>query len=230
MIDALASAFSSSGVVFSRPSVPHAQNPSSTSTAAVSPFDQEASSLQISLEGRNALKALGEPKDAAYEEESKKEGADTGSSNLSDEEKEEVKELKDRDREVRQHEQAHLSAAGSYAKGGAHFEYTQGPDGKRYATSGHVNIDTSPIHDNPEATIQKAQVIKRAANAPAEPSGKDRQVASEATKMEMEARRQVNEKRQEETSDGPSGAKSGPMANYGQSGAPRLGSQINLMA
>ena len=121
-----------------------------------------------------------------------------GSSELTEEEQQEVAELKKRDREVRAHEQAHLSAAGPYARGGAQYDYETGPDGHRYATGGGVGIDTSPVPDDPSATIQKARVVKRAALAPAEPSPQDRRVAAEAGRMENKARRELSEERMEE--------------------------------
>jgi len=107
---------------------------------------------------------------------------------LSEEDKTRLQELRSRDREVRAHEAAHKSAAGSYAKGSAQFTYDEGPDGKRYAVGGEVSIDTSKISGDPEATIRKAQTIRRAANAPAQPSGQDRSVAAQATQMESVAR------------------------------------------
>jgi len=111
----------------------------------------------------------------------------------------EIDKLKKIDAEVRLHEQMHLSAAGPYARGGANFQYTSGPDGKKYAVAGEVSIDTSEIPNNPQATITKAQVIRRAALAPAEPSGQDRSVAAEATQMEMKAKQDLL-KQESETS------------------------------
>ena len=55
-----------------------------------------------------------------------------------------------------------------------------------------MQIDTSKESD-PEVTIRKAQQIYRAALAPAEPSSQDRSVASQAKKMEMEARSELRE-------------------------------------
>ena len=110
-----------------------------------------------------------------------------GQAGLSDEQIQEVTSLKQRDTEVRQHENAHIAAAGAYARG-VSFEYQTGPDGKRYAVGGEVSIDTSPVHDNPDATIAKARTIRAAANAPADPSAQDRQVAAAATRMEAAAR------------------------------------------
>ena len=114
--------------------------------------------------------------------------------NLTDEDRKAVEDLKKRDREVRAHEAAHMAAAGGYALGGPSYDYQVGPDGKQYAVGGEVKIDTSPIPDNPEATIAKAQTIRAAALAPSDPSGADRSVASAAGKMEMEARQQIAEK------------------------------------
>ena len=141
---------------------------------------------------------------AAGDEAEESKGLDT-EPELTDEEKAEVDELKDRDREVRQHEQAHMAAAGPYAKGGPSYEYTRGPDGKRYAVGGEVQIDTSKESD-PEATIRKAQQIYRAALAPAEPSSQDRSVASQAKKMEMEARSELREQQDEEGTLGAEGS------------------------
>ena len=118
-------------------------------------------------------------------------------SELSDEQRKEVEELQKRDDEVRQHENAHVAAAGAYAQG-VSFEYQAGPDGRRYAVGGEVSIDTSPVNDNPDATIAKARTIRSAANAPVDPSAQDRQVAAAATRMEAAARA---EKTKEATSD-----------------------------
>ena len=110
-----------------------------------------------------------------------------GTPALSDEEQREVHELRQRDAEVRRHEQAHKAAAGSLA-GAIAYEYTNGPDGKRYATGGEVPIDTAPIDGDPDATIDKMQRVRRAALAPAEPSNADRQVAAKAARYEQAAR------------------------------------------
>lgn len=118
---------------------------------------------------------------------------------LTEDEQRVVQELATRDREVRAHEQAHVAAAGPYARGGPKYQYQTGPDNRRYAVGGHVDIDTSPVPDDPEATIRKAQVIRAAAMAPGEPSGQDRQVAAAASKMEAEARRELQAKQTPES-------------------------------
>lgn len=107
-----------------------------------------------------------------------------------------INQLKARDREVRAHEQAHLSVAGSYATG-LSYSYQVGPDGKQYAIGGSVGIDTSPIPGDPEATLQKAMTVQSAALAPAQPSAQDFRVASSAGQMAAEARSQITEQRNE---------------------------------
>lgn len=112
---------------------------------------------------------------------------------LTEEQLDQVRKLKQRDREVRAHEQAHLGAAGQYASGGPSFTYQVGPDGRRYAVGGEVGIDTSPVAGDPEATIRKAQQIRRAALAPAEPSGQDRAVAAAASQLLAQAQKELRE-------------------------------------
>ena len=137
----------------------------------------------------------------ATEDQARTESAErgqTGIRELTPEEKQRVAELKAIDQAVRNHEQAHLSAAGGLARGGANFDYVTGPDGKRYAVGGEVQIDTSGVPDDPEATISKAQNIRRAALAPAKPSSQDQRVAARATQLEFEARAQLAQERSEE--------------------------------
>ena len=112
---------------------------------------------------------------------------------LSESELQEIEELKRRDAEVKAHEQAHLAAAGNLAKGAVNFDYETGPDGNRYAVGGDVSIDTSEVPGDPQATLLKAQRIRRAANAPADPSPQDRSVAAEASRMEVNARAEISE-------------------------------------
>ncbi len=117
-----------------------------------------------------------------------------------EEEQEQTRELAARDREVRAHEQAHASVAGQYAKG-ISYTYQRGPDGVSYAIGGEVQIDTSPIPGDPEATLRKAQQLRRAANAPAEPSSQDARVAALAAQMEQQARLELREERTAENGD-----------------------------
>ena len=94
---------------------------------------------------------------------SKKANSGQNPDELSFEEIQELSKLKQRDREVKAHEQAHISAGGQYVRSGARYEYEKGPDGRNYAVGGEVSIDTSKVPGDPEATARKMQVIRRAA-------------------------------------------------------------------
>ncbi|MDT8405975.1 MAG: putative metalloprotease CJM1_0395 family protein [Methylococcales bacterium] len=113
-------------------------------------------------------------------------------SQLSEAEQQQVQKLAARDREVRTHEQAHLSASGGLAMGGASFSFQTGPDGQRYAVGGEVSIDTSEVPGDPRATLQKADTIRRAALAPAQPSSQDFRVAAKASQMAARARQELS--------------------------------------
>ena len=92
---------------------------------------------------------------------------------------------------------AHVAAAGGLA-GAPVYSYQTGPDGKRYAIGGSVSIDTS-AESSPEDTISKAQRIRSAALAPADPSAADRAVASRAARMEAQARQALARQASEES-------------------------------
>ena len=104
------------------------------------------------------------------------EEAGSRSDALTEEEKQIVAQMKARDREVRDHEQAHKVVGGRYA-GAISYDFNQGPDGKQYAVGGEVAIDTAPVPDDLRATVIKMEVVIAAALAPAEPSAQDRAVA-----------------------------------------------------
>lgn len=110
---------------------------------------------------------------------------------LTEEEQALVKNLKARDREVRNHEQAHAAVGGQYA-GSPTYTYQSGPDNQRYAVGGEVKIDASPVSGDPEATIQKMETVIRAALAPAEPSSQDRKVAAAASARKLDAQIELN--------------------------------------
>ncbi len=147
---------------------------------------------------------LANPREAFAAAQAPRQGAGEGPDGLTEEDRERVHELRQTDREVRAHEQAHASAGGPYASSPT-FEFVRGPDGKRYAVSGEVQIDTAPIAGNPAATIRKMETVMRAAQAPAEPSAQDRKVAAEARAEKSEAQIELRQQKREETlSDEPS--------------------------
>lgn len=146
-----------------------------------------------------------------------------GKSELTEAEKAEVERLRQRDAEVRQHEQSHKAAAGQYARGGPNYEYEIGPDGKSYAVSGRVEIDTSPVPNNPQATIAKMQQIRQAAMAVADPSSADQQVAAKAAAVEQEARAELAQQQARGTKEGIDASSTGPTSGSGLMSAPAPG-------
>lgn len=137
-------------------------------------------------------------KEAAFGE---SDGADIASiGQLSEEEEKQVDELKKIDFEVRSHEQAHKTVGGAYA-GPIQYETVTGPDGREYAVAGEVAIDASPIPGNPQATIQKMDIVIRAALAPAEPSPQDFAVARAAQQARAQAQKELQEQQAAEQAE-----------------------------
>lgn len=128
------------------------------------------------------------------------EDGDPDGDGLNEAEEKLVEKLKQRDREVKAHEQAHARVGGAYA-GAPSYTFQQGPDGKRYAVGGEVQIDTAPER-TPEATIRKMRVVISAALAPAEPSGQDLRVAQQARSQLSEAQAQLRQQKLEELQGG----------------------------
>jgi len=125
-------------------------------------------------------KATGSPQAAQAK------GATGDSLELSPAAKAEVAKLQARDADVRAHEEAHMAAGGSLASG-ATYDFEKGPDGKMYAVGGEVSIDSSAVKGDPQATLAKAQRVEAAALAPADPSGQDVSVATQAAAMATQA-------------------------------------------
>ncbi|RDE25082.1 hypothetical protein DV711_05860 [Motiliproteus coralliicola] len=125
------------------------------------------------------------------------------------EELSQVRQLSQRDREVRAHEAAHAAAGGSLT-GAPSYSYTTGPDGRRYATSGEVSVE-SPRGSTPEETIERARTVIEAALAPAEPSPQDLRIAAQAraeliaaqAELERSERQQLEQAEQQETAQQP---------------------------
>lgn len=170
-----------------------AQN-NASSNAPVYTGEEMLSALNQDKQAQNSQTALSSQtaqSNQTAQSAQKQQAANTGEKVLTEEEQKQVEELKARDTEVKTHEQAHIAAGGSYVRGGASYDYQTGPDGKKYAVGGEVSIDTSAVEGDPQATINKAQVILKAALAPAEPSGQDKAVASQARQMMASARKEL---------------------------------------
>ncbi len=149
--------------------------------------DKHGSSKDEAVFSSAALK-IADAEDPAISSEGPQENDD-----LSQEEKEQVEKLKARDAEVKAHEQAHLSALAGQG-GSANYEYTTGPDGRRYATGGEVPVSIGESSGGPQDTIRKAQQVARAAVAPAQPSGADQAARAKAQQVEAKARQELREK------------------------------------
>ncbi len=109
---------------------------------------------------------------------------------LTQAEKQQVAKLQAADTEVKAHEQAHLAASGGLNASAPSYEYQTGPDGKKYAVAGEVNVSASES-SNPEANLKNAEQLKRAALAPANPSAQDKAVARHADQMIMQAQQEI---------------------------------------
>lgn len=118
-----------------------------------------------------------------------------------DEKDSQVRELENIQREVIAHESAHKAAAGEFG-GAISYTYTEGPDGKRYITGGEVPIKLRQ-GATPEETLRNMQQVQAAANAPADPSGQDRQVAAKAAAIASKARSEMLHEDEESEHESP---------------------------
>lgn len=116
---------------------------------------------------------------------------------LTAEEKQQLTELRNRDTEVKAHEQAHQAAAAGISASAPSYDYETGPDGKKYAVGGEVSI--SFVEGNsPEENIANAQTMKAAALAPASPSGQDRSVARHADNIIAQNKQELLQEKPQE--------------------------------
>ncbi|MCF2859609.1 catalase [Pseudoalteromonas sp. SMS1] len=169
---------------------PAAVAPSSTENKSLQDNDKTRGAQQENQDTYDATGQLRENKtikegseEDTAEQQSKErneEQADEREQAQQEQDEQQIMELKDRDREVRLHEQAHARVGGQYA-GAPSYDYQRGPDGNNYAVGGQVMIDVAPIEGDPQQTIEKMQTVRAAALAPAEPSGADRAIAADAT-------------------------------------------------
>ena len=130
---------------------------------------------------------------------------------LSREEQRIVAELQAADTNVRAHEAAHMAAGGGLTSP-ASYTYERGPDNKMYAVAGEVGISTSQ-GNTPQESLNKAQTIRRAALAPADPSPQDLKVAAQAASMEMSARVQIMQEKMAQNSQNPNNSNEASAGN-----------------
>ena len=143
-----------------------------------------------------------------------------------------IAKLRARDTSVRAHEAAHQGAGGGLV-GGATFSYETGPDGRQYAIGGEVPVDTSPVSNDPEATISKEERVRAAALAPADPSSQDYSVAAQAAQIVAMAQMEAASRRAQESSSKaaitPAKATSSAFRIYGHYGR-QVASGLDLRA
>ena len=85
--------------------------------------------------------------------------------------------------DIYSHELAHKSAGGQYA-GAIEIERNE----QGIPIGGHVPIQMPVLNkNNPQRTIDHANVVMRAALAPADPSSQDYKVANQANQIKMQA-------------------------------------------
>ncbi|UTW03824.1 hypothetical protein KDX31_01965 [Amphritea atlantica] len=162
-------------------------SPSSLSTTATLPTSSVSQPVEPSGAGASIDRETGKQQ---LSNDSHTESRPLSVADPQNEEQQLIRELAARDQEVRQHELGHAAAGGQFA-GAPSFEYQRGPDGRLYAVGGEVSIDTSPVANDPEATLEKAEVILRAALAVADPSPQDHAIAARAVAMISEARAEL---------------------------------------
>gem|GEM_PF-5594133 len=116
-----------------------------------------------------------------------------------------VAKLQQQDREIRQHEQAHLAAIGRIPTSGPIYRLAKGPDGRLYVIGGRVNFLMPPAQSAQEK-LELARQLRKMALAPAQPSAKDRSVAAQAAQQINQARRELaaEERLAAENGKGPS--------------------------
>ena len=157
--------------------------------------------LQSRQEAQEAQDALNENKTAENTQNIIKAEAERRENAKKEDEAEDEKEaqkneLENIQREVVAHEAAHKAAAGNLG-GGVSYTYTEGPDGESYITGGEVPIKLKEGR-TPEETLRNMQQVQRAANAPADPSSQDRQVAAKASAIASKAKQEIIQEKTEE--------------------------------
>ncbi len=169
------------------------KNQANTATTQVVEQDTSFPGDKISLSKKARVTSSSSQKDSStIQEQQPGSQVNNSEEGISVEKLQHIQKLQKRDAEVRAHEQAHQAVAGHHVAGGPSYTYEVGPNGKRYAVGGEVPIDMSK-EATPEETIQKMQIVARAALAPANPSAADRRIAARAAMFTNQATRELQE-------------------------------------
>jgi hypothetical protein len=105
---------------------------------------------------------------------------------LSPEDDDMLRRLRARDQEVRNHELAHAASLGRF-KGVVNYSYQLGPDGKLYAIGGSTEVAAGATTSKADARA-RAEAVRRAAGAVADPSNADIAAGLDATQQENKLR------------------------------------------
>lgn len=132
-------------------------------------------------------------------EKNKKAISNLGKKELTPDQLDKVKRLKQQEEKVMRRVNSRLAAGGDICEKPT-FQYEIGPDGKRYKTAGEVKIDISPCK-TPEETIAKMQRVKKAAMACGEPTKEDRAIYEEADRIAQMAQAQLNQERARQSAE-----------------------------
>ncbi|MDY3245956.1 putative metalloprotease CJM1_0395 family protein [Campylobacter sp.] len=171
---------------------------------AMNYYNTPAQSNNKGAENNTDNSALSGDKTSSTENNTQNNDKNAGQKNIGElslEEQRIVSELQAADTNVRAHEAAHMAAGGGLTSP-ASYTYERGPDNKMYAVAGEVGISTSE-GNTPQESLNKAQTIRRAALAPADPSPQDLKVAAQAASMEMSARAEILQEKMAQNSQNP---------------------------
>ncbi|MDJ0950240.1 MAG: putative metalloprotease CJM1_0395 family protein [Alphaproteobacteria bacterium] len=91
---------------------------------------------------------------------------------LSPAEERQVARLRQIDSAVRQEENTHAANAGQFASA-PQYTYVTGPDGRRYAVGGQVNVRATNPSGDPRQAERAANILRNAAVSPNAPSAQD---------------------------------------------------------
>jgi hypothetical protein len=169
-----------------QPAVNMFTQPSDTSAAAINSTDQNSTvddpsvNAESQTSNRQAETAAQQVEQQVKDKQQQIEQAEI----------KQIDQLAQRDTEVKTHEQAHAAVGGSLAQSPS-YQYEKGPDGRRYAVDGEVNIDVSTVDGDAQATLSKMQKVYAAAMAPVEPSMADIRVAAQALQNMNEAKKEL---------------------------------------
>lgn len=108
-----------------------------------------------------------------------------GEDDLSQAERQQLKQLQDADRAVKTEERHHAAIAGAYG-GAPQYQYMQGPDGKYYAVAGKVEVG-APANASDEESVRAHKAIAAAATSVASPSSADYSAAAQASRQASKA-------------------------------------------